>query len=343
MGDVPGMVVTAVALPSARSTARSASAWTAQQKQHLETRVSSLPRKVAVSKSTKEMEIAMMKITTLDATGTLVIAVAIKSKKLTAKSANAWTLVTNHRVVLPITRAIKIATTRTTTKAVHMMLTISVVVTGTVVTAVAPRLRRNTAKYANAWLPITRAIKTATTRTTTRTVAGMVVIAAVQPSKKPTAKCANAWTRNPRLAAQCLPTKAMATVMTETTSRSVTMTAATAVSQKLSKLTAKSASARTRKRVAKVLASPRPMLATATVAMKITTAVANMVVTAVSQKLSKLTAKTALALTRNKRRSAMASVVPKHMWATETAMTTTTIAVATTTVAIAVQKAAKQL
>merc|ERR1712210_31730 len=66
-------------------------------------------------------------------------------------------------------------------------------------------------------------------------------------------------------------------------------------------------------------------------------------VTAVSQKLSKLTAKTALALTRNKRRSAMASVVPKHMWATETAMTTTTIAVATTTVAIAVQKAAKQL
>merc|ERR1711934_875679 len=107
--------------------------------------------------------------------------------------------------------------------------------------------------------------------------------------------------------------------------------------------TAKSASARTRKRVAKVLASPRPMLAMATVTMKITTAVANMmVVTAVSQKLSKLTAKTALALTRNKRRSAMASVVPKHMWATETAMTTT-IAVATTTVAIAVQKAAKQL
>merc|ERR1712222_286121 len=98
-----------------------------------------------------------------------------------------------------------------------------------------------------------------------------------------------------------------------------------------------------------VLANLRLMLAMATVTMKITTAVANMmVVTAVPKawkaRWSKLiTAKTALALTRNKRRSAMASVVPKHMWATETAMTTTTIAVATTTVAIAVQKAAKQL
>merc|ERR1712210_294807 len=116
-----------------------------------------------------------------------------------------------------------------------------------------------------------------------------VVIAVVQPSKKPTAKCANAWTRNPRLDAQCLPTKAMATVMTETTSRSVTMTAATAVSQKLSKLTAKTcqnASAWTRKRVAKVHANLRTMLAMATVTMKITTVVANMtVVTAVPEAL----------------------------------------------------------
>merc|ERR1712032_827365 len=190
MGDVPGMVVTAVALPSARSTARSASAWTAQQKQHLETRVSSLPRKVAVSKSTKEMEIAMMKITTLDATGTVVTAVAIKSKKLTAKSACAKTA-PSSRNARRKERPADLVLTKV--MATAMMLTISVVVTGTAATAVAPRLRRNTAKYANAWTRITRlqhavhlltkAMETAMTRTTTRTVTGMVVIAAVQPSK----------------------------------------------------------------------------------------------------------------------------------------------------------------
>merc|ERR1712222_183700 len=96
-----------------------------------------------------------------------------------------------------------------------------------------------------------------------------------------------------------------------------------------------------------VLANLRLMLAMATVTMKITTAVANMmVVTAVPEawkaRWSKLiTAKTALALTRNKRRSAMASVVPKHMWVTETVMTTTT-AVAITTAAIAVLRAKNQ-
>merc|ERR1712222_9141 len=97
-----------------------------------------------------------------------------------------------------------------------------------------------------------------------------------------------------------------------------------------------------------VLANLRLMLAMATVTMKITTAVANMmVVTAVPEawkaRWSKLiTAKTALALTRNKRRSAMASVVPKHMWVTETVMTTTTTAVAITTAAIAVLRAKNQ-
>merc|ERR1712032_1488767 len=145
--DVPGMVATAVALPSARSTARSASAWTAQQKHHLETRVSSLPRKVAVSLSTKEMEIAMMKITTLDATGTVVTAVAIKSKKLTAKCACASTA-PRPRNARRKERPADLVLTKV--MATAMMLTISVVVTGTVATAVAPRLRRNTAKYANA-------------------------------------------------------------------------------------------------------------------------------------------------------------------------------------------------
>merc|ERR1712210_392386 len=184
----------------------------------------------------------------------------------------------------------------------------------------------------------------------------MVVIAAVQPSKKPTAKCANAWTRvQKKLAANCLPTKAMATVMTKTTLRSVTMMVETAAVQPSKKPTAKCASAWTRKGekeavvvVAKVLANLRPMLAMATVTMKITTAVANMmVVTAVPEpsqrKRSKLiTAKTARALTRNKSLSAMASVVPKHMWVTETVMTTTTTAVAITTVAIAVLRAKNQ-
>merc|ERR1712037_1081212 len=179
-------VVTAVALPSARSTARSASAWTAQQKHHLETRVSSLPRKVAVSLSTKEMEIAMMKITTLDATGTVVTAVAIKSKKLTAKCACASTA-PSSRNARRKERPADLVLTKV--MATAMMLTISVVVTGTAATAVAPRLRRNAAKYANAWTRITRlqhavhlltkAMAIAMTRTTIKTVHMMAVTAVV--------------------------------------------------------------------------------------------------------------------------------------------------------------------
>merc|ERR1712032_1469943 len=178
--DVPGMVATAVALPSARSTARSASAWTAQQKQRLATRVSSLPRKAAGSLSTKETEIAMTKITTLDATGTVVIAVAIKSKKLTANFACASTA---RRPRNARRRGRPADLVLTKVMAIAMMPTISVVVTGTAAIAVAPRLRQNTAKFANVWtpvtnhravLPLTRAIKTATTRTTITTVIGMV-------------------------------------------------------------------------------------------------------------------------------------------------------------------------
>merc|ERR1712037_10595 len=121
-----------------------------------------------------------------DATGTVVTAVAIKSKKLTAKCALASTA-PRPRNARRRERPAGLVLTKV--MATAMMLTISVVVTGTVATAVAPRLRRNTAKYANAWIRVTRlqhavhlhtkVTAIATTRTTTKAVHMMAVTAVV--------------------------------------------------------------------------------------------------------------------------------------------------------------------
>merc|ERR1712032_222813 len=118
--------------------------------------------------------------------GTVVTAVAIQSKKLTAKFASASTALRSRNARRRETPADLVLTK---VMATAMMLTISVVVTGTVATAVAPLLRRNTAKYANAWTRITRpqhavhlhtkVTAIATTRTTTKTVHMMAVTAVV--------------------------------------------------------------------------------------------------------------------------------------------------------------------
>jgi len=276
---VTGTEVTAVARTLRKLTAKSANAKIAISRGP-RTPVLRLSKANASCQVTKKTATAMTGTITRAVIGMVATAVVTMSKQLTAQNASAKIAPSRRSVPK---RGLNVVQTNTEKMAIVTMITITVPVAGTVVTAVVPLSRRLTAKCASVWIQVTnprsaaspssRAMATVTMKIIVKVV-NLMAVTAVAMSRRLTAKCASVWIQITSQGAAYPSSRAMATVTMKIILKLVNLMAVTAVVHKSSRPIAKCVNVSTRNTTRNVKENAATRFTRAMVTATITTTIA---------------------------------------------------------------------